>query len=250
MCKVSIITPVYNANRFLNETAECVFSQIFTDWEWILVDDYSTDDSGKILLSLKERDSRVRVFFQNKNLGSGPARNKAIKEAKGEYIAFLDSDDFWKENKLSEHVKFMDQEKAVFSHTSYGFTDEQGNRIRETYQVSDVPVTYQMLLKRTEISCLTAMYNQKKIGKYYMPDIRRKQDYSLWLSILKDGHQSIPLNKELAMYRQVSGSATNNKLKLIFKHYFFLRKTERLSVFNSLYYSFHWGINGLKKYYF
>jgi len=195
-------------------------------------------------------DDRIKIFFLDKNQGSGPARNKAINEAKGKYIAFLDSDDFWSPEKLKRHVDFMVEKNAVFSHTSYGFTDEQGKVIRETYHVSDIPVTYSMLLKKTEISCLTAMYDQESIGKYFMPDLRRKQDYALWLSILKDGYVSIPLDEELAMYRQVSGSATNNKFKLIIKHLKFLNEVEKLSFFKSLYYSFHWGINGLKKYYF
>lgn len=250
MTKVSIITPVYNASRFLMETADCVIAQTLPDWEWILVDDCSSDSSQEIMRALAQKDARIKVFFLDTNQGSGPARNKAINEAQGDYIAFLDSDDFWSHDKLKKHVNFMEENNAVFSHTSYGFTNEQGKVIRETYHVSNVPVTYAMLLKKTEISCLTAMYNQKIIGKYFMPDLRRKQDYALWLSILKDGHVSIPLDEELAMYRQVSGSATNNKFKLIIKHLKFLRNVEKLSLFSSLYYSFHWGINGLKKYYF
>lgn len=250
MTKVSIVTPVYNASRFLEETAGCVLAQTLQDWEWILVDDQSKDNSREIMERLAKKDDRIKTFFFDKNQGSGPARNKAIQEAQGKYIAFLDSDDFWSPDKLKKHVDFMVEHNAVFSHTSYGFTNEQGEVIRETYHVSDVPVTYSMLLKKTEISCLTAMYDQEIIGKYFMPDLRRKQDYALWLSILKDGHHSIPLDEELAMYRQVSGSATNNKFKLIIKHLKFLMEVEKLSFFKSLYYSFHWGINGLKKYYF
>lgn len=250
MTLVSIITPVYNAARFLKETSECVIGQTFKDWEWILVDDCSKDNSREIMHELAATDDRIKVFFLDKNKGSGPARNKAIFEAKGKYIAFLDSDDFWKLDKLKKHVSFMVENNAVFSHTSYGFTNESGEVIRETYRVSTIPVTYSMLLKKTEISCLTAMYDQERIGKYFMPDLRRKQDYALWLSILKDGYVSIPMDEELAMYRQVPGSATNNKFKLILKHLKFLMEVEKLSFMKSLYYSFHWGINGLKKYYF
>lgn len=247
--KVSIITPVFNATRFIEETYRSVINQTFIDWEWLLVDDKSSDNSFEVLQMLTKQDNRLKIYQLPINSGSGPARNFAIKKARGTYIAFLDSDDIWNSNKLLIHIAFMEKYQAVFSHTSYGFMDEQGNVINETYHVSDKPVSYKHLLKRTEISCLTAMYNQDLIGKYYMPNLRRKQDYALWLSILKDGHNSLPLDEELAFYRQVKGSATNNKFKLIIKHIKFLREVEGLTNFKSLYYSFHWGINGLKKYY-
>jgi teichuronic acid biosynthesis glycosyltransferase TuaG len=247
---VSIITPVYNAERFLSDTSQCVLNQTYENWEWLLVDDCSKDNSKQILNDLAQKDSRVKPIYLTQNMGSGPARNEAIKSAAGKYIAFLDSDDFWSLNKLEVQVQFMIENDACFSHTSYGFTDEFANKIKETYRVSKYPVTYKMLLKRTEISCLTAMYDREKIGKYYMPDVRRKQDYALWLSILKDGYQSLPLDQELALYRQVKGSATNAKHKLIFKHFVFLRKHVGLNVLQALLYTVHWGLNGLKKYYF
>ncbi|WP_405224908.1 glycosyltransferase family 2 protein [Dokdonia sp. Asnod1-B02] len=247
--KVSIITPVYNAERFLRETSSFVVNQTYQNWEWLLVDDCSQDNSRNILKELASKDKRIKPVFLDINGGSGPARNIAIDQASGKYIAFLDSDDFWSLNKLERHVAFMQEHDASFSHTSYGFTNEEGNRIRDTYHVSRKPVTFKDLLKRTEISCLTAMYDQEKIGKYFMPDVRRKQDYALWLSILKDGYCSIPLDEELALYRQVKGSATNNKFKLIFKHYSFLRKYAQLSRLEAIKYSIHWGLNGLKKYY-
>lgn len=246
---VSIVTPVFNAAKFLEETSSNVINQTYTNWEWLLVDDCSKDNSREYLKKMELIDSRIKPIYLSTNGGSGPARNKAIEAAKGTYIAFLDSDDFWSLNKLEKHVAFMQKHDASFSHTSYGFTDEEGNRIRDTYHVSRKPVTFKDLLKRTEISCLTAMYDQEKIGKYFMPDVRRKQDYALWLSILKDGHYSIPLDEELALYRQVKGSATNNKFKLIFKHYSFLRKYAELSRIGAIKYTIHWGLNGLKKYY-
>lgn len=247
--KVSIITPVYNASRFLDETAQSVLQQEYSNWEWILVDDCSKDDSKEKLTRLSESDDRIKVFFQNVNKGSGQARNLAINKASGKFIAFLDSDDLWRKDKLKKHVKFMLEKKAVFSHTSYGFIDEEGNKIKSVFRVSNIPVTYKMLLKRTEISCLTAMYDQEAIGKFYMPDIRRKQDYGLWLKILKEGYVSEPMDEELAFYRQVKGSATNNKLKLVIKHYHFMREIEKLSMFDSLKYTLFWGVNGFLKYY-
>ena len=246
---VSIITPLYTSSRFLEFTIAAVKGQTYSNWEMIFVDDFSTDNSVEIVKKHQKKDDRFKLYLLDKNSGSGVARNKAIKEAKGDIIAFLDSDDIWVENKLERHVSFMNKTNAAFSHSSYGFIDEKGNIIKKTYHVSDKPVGYKKLLKRTEISCLTAMYDVRKIGKHYMPVLMRKQDYGLWLSILKLGHKSIPLKEELAFYRQSKASATSIKHKLILKHYSFLRNVEGLSFFASVYYTIHWGINGILKYY-
>lgn len=247
--KVSIITPLYNSSKFLEETINSVKNQTYTNWEMIFVDDCSTDNSVEIVRKHQKKDDRFKLYLLDKNSGSGVARNKAIKEAKGDIIAFLDSDDIWVKNKLKTHVAFMIKTNAAFSHSSYGFIDEKGNIIKKTYHVSDKPVTYRKLLKRTEISCLTAMYDVRKTGKQYMPELMRKQDYGLWLSILKLGYNSIPLKEELAFYRQSTTSATSDKYKLIIKHYSFLRKVQGLSFFESVYYTIYWGVNGIIKYY-
>lgn len=246
---ISIIAPVYNSAQFISEMINSVQSQTYSNWELLFVDDCSRDNSVQIIEQYIVKDPRIKLFILSNNQGSGPARNKAISEAKGKYIAFLDSDDIWHPEKLEKHVAFMQVHDAAFSHTSYGFMDENGNVIRETFHVSKVPVTYRMALQRTEISCLTAMYDVEKVGKMYMPDIRRKQDYALWLAILRRGFKSYPLDIELAWYRQRKGSATNNKFILIHKHYFFLRKQMKLSVLQATKYTGMWMWNGLIKYY-
>jgi teichuronic acid biosynthesis glycosyltransferase TuaG len=247
--KISIITPLYNSERFIGEAIESVISQTYTNWEMIIVDDCSIDDSVKIVKEYQLKENRIKLFFLSENSGSAVARNKAIEESTGTIIAFLDSDDIWLPNKLDRHVKFMIDKDASFSHTSYGFIDESGNTISKTYRVSNYPIGYKDLLKRAEISCLTAMYNVDKLGKVFMPNLRRKQDYGLWLSILNGGVKSIPLDEELAFYRQVKGSATNNKRKLILKHIVFLYKHQNLNVFETAYYFFWYAANGIKKYY-
>ncbi|AXT57340.1 glycosyltransferase family 2 protein [Aquimarina sp. AD1] len=247
--KVSIITPLYNSERFVAKAIDSVLCQTYENWEMIIVDDCSKDNSIDIVKRFQKKESRIRLFQLEENSGSGIARNKAIEESSGEIIAFLDSDDIWLPKKLELHVNFMLKNDASFSHASYGFINEDGNKINKTYHVSSRPIGYYDLLKRTEISCLTAMYNVKKIGKFYMPNLRRKQDYGLWLSILKTGVKSIPLDEELAFYRQVKGSATNNKRKLIFKHLVFLYKYQKLGVFRTIYYFTWWALNGVKKYY-
>lgn len=246
---VSIITPVYNSANFISEMIKSVQSQTYSNWELLFVDDCSIDNSVQIIEQYLVKDPRIKLFKLLNNQGSGPARNKAISEAKGKYIAFLDSDDIWHPEKIEKHVAFMQVHDAAFSHTSYGFMDEDGNVIRETFHVSKEPVTYRMALQRTEISCLTAMYDVEKVGKMYMPDIRRKQDYALWLAILRRGFKSYPLDIELAWYRQRRGSATSNKFSLIHKHYIFLRKVMKLKRIYAFKYTALWIKNGLRKYY-
>lgn len=247
--KVSIITPVFNAEKFLKDTIESVLAQTYQNWEMLFVDDCSNDSSVDLIKEYTSLDSRIKFFKNSQNSGPGPSRNVAIEKATGRFIAFLDSDDIWVKDKLKIHVNFMLKNEAAFSHTSYGYMDESGNIIKSTFHVSNYPISYNDLLKRTEISCLTAMYDINYTGKRFMPDLRRKQDYALWLNILKSGFKSIPLDQELAFYRQVKGSVTSNKLKLIFEHWLFLRNREKLGVFKSAYYLFHWGILGILKYY-
>ncbi|MFI8604747.1 glycosyltransferase family 2 protein [Cellulophaga baltica] len=246
---VSIITPSYNSEKFLKSTAESIFEQSYEKWEWLIVDDFSTDSSRNIIEELAAKDDRVKFHFMESNSGSGKTRNKAIEMAKGQYIAFLDSDDIWTKTKLEIQIHFMQKNNYAFSHTSYGFIDENGKIIKQTYLVSKEPVDYKMLLKRTEIGCLTAVYDAEIIGKMYMPDLRRKQDYALWLAILKKGFKSYPIANETAFYRQHSNSVTSNKFKLIRKHWVFLKKQENLNAIQATYYTICWGIGGFKKYY-
>ena len=183
--KVSIITPLYNAERYVSETINSVVNQSYKNWEMILVDDCSTDQSASIVEKIQEQDARIRLLKNQTNIGPGASRNKAIDQATGDVIAFLDSDDIWHPEKLSKHLGFMEDNSSVFSHTSYGFIDEYGRKIKSTFHVSNKPIDYRDLLKRTEISCLTAMYDVNKLGKMHMPLLSRAEDYGLWLDILK-----------------------------------------------------------------
>lgn len=246
--KVSIITPVFNAERFLEKTFESVLGQTYENWEWILVDDCSQDSSLELLKSFQLRDERIKVFRNEINRGAGWSRNYAIQNSIGRFIAFLDSDDLWVDRKLDVQIKFMIENNVHFSHTSYGYIDEEGSRIKSTFRVSPV-VDYVHLLKRTEISCLTAVYDADKIGKHYMSLHARKQDYALWLSILKLGIKSYGIDEELAYYRQVKGSATSNKFKLIAKHVSFLKDSQGFTSIKALYYTGYWMINGFVRYF-
>lgn len=246
---VSIITPTYNSAKFLEETIKSVLEQTYSNWEMLITDDCSTDNTINIIKKFQEKDNRITLYQLSVNSGAGPARNNSIKNANGKYITFLDSDDIWVPNKLEKQITYMQSKNAVFSHSSYGFINENGIKMRKPFIVSSYPVKYNDLLKCTEISCLTAIYDQEIIGKKFMPDLKRKQDYALWLSILKEGYSSIPQVEILAFYRQSKNSATNKKYKLIIKHYIFLRQQEKLNILNSIKFTIYWIWNGLVKYY-
>jgi teichuronic acid biosynthesis glycosyltransferase TuaG len=246
--KVSIITPVYNSSSFISQMMKSVLNQTYENWEIVLVDDCSSDDSVEIIKSFMKDEPRIRLYLLDENSGSGLARNKAIEEASGRYIAFLDSDDIWAPEKLSIQIEFMLSNGIAFSHTSYGYINELGNKIKTTFKVR-TKVTYHDLLKRTEISCLTAVYDSLLIGKYYMSEHRRKQDYALWLSILKNNNFSYGIDKELAYYRQVKNSATSKKYKLIIKHILFFKETQDFSTIKAIYYTFYWFKNGIIRYF-
>jgi len=246
---VSIITPVYNSMQFLESTINSVIVQSYSNWEWILVDDCSTDGSSELLESLHEREPRVRLFRNPHNLGQGKSRNLAIEKASGDFIAFLDSDDLWVKEKLSIQIEYMAKRQVYFTHTSYGYIDEHGDRIKDTFHVSSHPISYRDLLRRTEISCLTAIYDAKNLGKFYMTEDRTKEDYALWLSILKTGVVSQGLDQELAFYRQHGNSTTSKKYRLILDHYTFLKDNQRLGTLQALKYTLAWIINGFLRYY-
>ena len=245
---VSIITPVYNAERFLLKTAESIINQTYKDWEWIVVDDCSKDNSWKLMQELAKSDGRIKIYKNEKNLKSGKTRNFAIKEAKGRYIAFLDADDIWTEDKLAIQIPFMYKNKYAFSYTSFGYLDEEGNIIKSPLKVNR-EIDYKHLLKRTEIGCLTAVYDAEMLGKFYMSDHSTKHDYALWLSILKAGNKAYGLDEVLAYYRIVSTSATSKKHTLILKHINFLKETQGISTLKATYYTLFWMINGFVRHY-
>lgn len=247
---VSIITPLYNNDQFIEECVHSVIRQSYSNWEMIIVDDCSSDNSYKVALQLACGDSRIKVYRLDVNSGAGVARNLAIEQARGSFIAFLDSDDIWHEEKLKIQVEFMLRLNICFSHTSYGYILPNGSFSSKIFNVSRHPVSYVDLLRRTEISCLTAMYDVRVLGKVYMPNLKKKQDYALWLHILSLGYRSFPLGDVLAWYRQVEGSNTSNKFSLIIKHYRFLRRTQNLSFYSSVKYTVFWGINGFFRYFF
>ena len=212
-CVVSVIMPVFNSGRFVKAAVDSVISQTFTDWELIIVDDCSTDETPQIIADLASVDERIRVFRLPANTGSpaGP-RNKGIEEAKARYIAFLDSDDRWLPTKLEEQIREMKGKKAALSCTAYDVINGSGARIGGFNVPSET--TFTQLLTHNTLGCLTVMYDSAELGKRYFPYCGH-EDYALWLDIAREGIRVVGINNRLAEYRQRGGSVSSNKLKTL-----------------------------------
>lgn len=243
---VSIVTPVYNAEAFLKDTVQSILDQTYVNWELFLVDDGSKDTSITIAKEFAQSDSRINHVILEENQGAAGARNTGIRMAQGKYVAFLDSDDLWVPEKLEKQVEFMESNGYVFSFTSYGIIRENGE-VREKVVQAPSVVTYDLLLRNTIIGCLTVMLNIEVLGKVQMPTIRTRQDFVLWLEILKQGHQAHGLNTKLAYYRKVNNSISSNKFKTAKRNWTIYRENENLPFFRAcmVFASYAW--NGFKK---
>lgn len=233
--KVSIITPLYNGEKFIEDTIKSVLSQTHENWEMIIVDDCSKDTAPEIAGKYCQKDHRIKLIRLPQNGGGAVARNRAIEEARGKYIAFLDSDDLWHPEKLKKQIKFMEDNDYDFTYTWYEKMDEEGNLLNEVVRSKD-KVDYRELLKSNQIGCLAAMYNREKLGKVYMPLIRKRQDYALWLQVLKKTKYGYCLKENLAQYRIVSGSVSSNKINLIKFNWKLFREVEEMGILKSSYY--------------
>lgn len=210
---VSIITPMYNAEKYIGDTIQSVLDQTYTNWEMIIIDDASTDQSAKIVARFTSLDSRIRYYLQASNSGVANARNVAISKARGRYLAFLDSDDLWKPQKLENQLHYMQKTGVAFCYSACQIIDKNG---QSTGKVRRVPkmLSYEKLLHGNEIPCLTVMIDRLQVKNIYMPSIRH-EDYAAWLDILRTGVIAYGLPEELAYYREAGGSLSGNKIKAI-----------------------------------
>ena len=233
---VSIIMPSYNTEKYISESIESVVAQTYKKWELIIVDDCSNDLTIEVVKKYLKDYSNIFFIQLKKNSGAAVARNKGIEQAKGEYIAFLDSDDLWEKNKLEYQINFMKDNNYAFSFTEYREIDEIGNDLEISIKVPAKVVTYRRYLLTNPIGCLTAIYSVKKLGKVYMPLIRKRQDAALWLEILRRGEKAYPIKKCLAKYRLRKSSISSNKINLIKYQWALYRKIEKLSLIESIFY--------------
>lgn len=232
---VSIIMPAYNSEKYIGETIESVLAQTYQNWELLIVDDCSTDNTPNIVRSYLAKDSRVKYYRLSQNLGAAAARNKAMYEATGEYMAFLDSDDLWYKEKLQKQTDFMNQEKINFSYTSYERIEECSNKLPHRV-ICPKQTSYEKLLLGNTIGNSTAMYSVKSLGKFNIPLIRKRNDYALWLRILKKEKYAVGISDVLMKYRVRGDSLSSNKIELLKYNWQLYRNIEELNMLKSLFY--------------
>ena len=210
--QVSIIMPYYNAAQYIVETVNSIIAQTYKDWELIIVDDCSPAlETEKVLKGVKVMDERIRVLRAKVNGGAGAARNIAIKEAKGRYLAFCDSDDWWYPTKLEEQIKFMEDNNYPFTCTWYEDTNE---KLEPYYTMQqDDKQTYKSMISGCNVGTPGVMIDLDVLGKKYMPNLRRAEDWGLWMMYLRDTDYLVTYPKALWKYRHVPGSETSNKWK-------------------------------------
>lgn len=244
---VSIIIPVYNAEKFIDETINTVLDQTYTNWELILVNDCSTDNSVK-LINKYLVDDRIKLINNKTNSRAAISRNNGIKKANGRYICFLDADDKWDKNKLEKQVKFIKEKDCAFSFTGYEFADEKcipnGKKVFVPKKIS-----YKQALKNTTIWTSTVMFDMTKLSKddIYMPNVPRGQDTATWWKVLKKIDYAYGLDEILSYYRRTSESLSANKFVALKRTWNLYRNVEHLNIFRSSYNFVIYCFNAVKR---
>ncbi len=237
---VSIIMPSYNCERFVKDTIRSVQNQTYNNWEIIFVDDCSMDDTIKRILELREQDSRIKVFQNQINSGAAVSRNYALREAKGRWIAFLDSDDIWEPTKLERQIKFMKDNGYAFSYTGYQEIDSDSN-VTGVFVSGPKHVTKHGMYNFCWPGCLTVMYDVSKIGLIQIEDIKKNNDYAIWLKVCRKADCYL-LDECLAKYRRGrEGSVSSHGIITMIRwHYKLWHEAERMNSMSALWYT---GIN-------
>lgn len=245
---VSIIMPLYNGEKFIKITLESVLKQTYKNWELLITNDGSKDNSPKIAEKYAEKDERIKLFNQI-NKGSAAARNNSLREAKGKYIVFLDSDDIWENNFLEEQIKFLKEKNASLVFSSYRRINEEGKKILEPFIVPE-KISYKDLLRTCSLTCLTSIYDREKTGIIYFNEELKslRDDYVMWLTMLKKIDFAYGNKKVLASYRIFSNSTTGKKFKVLKPQFLVYYKIEKLGLIRSLYYFINWIFISLRKY--
>lgn len=243
---VSVIMPNYNGANFIFDAIQSVINQTYDNWELIIVDDCSKDNSVEIIRRFQEKDLRIKLKINSKPSGS-PAepRNMAIGMAKGRYIAFLDSDDCWQPEKLEKQLRCFNSRNIALVYSSYEKIDQLGLKCGKDIIVPS-SITYKQLLKGNCIGCLTVIYDRKLVGDIIFKKIGH-EDYLMWLTILKGGLKAVGVRDVLAKYRVTNNSVSSNKLQAAKWYWTIIRKEEHISLLKSIYYFYHYAIFSLEK---
>ncbi len=234
--EVSIITPVFNASKTIRDTFLSIKEQTFSNWEWILIDDCSTDDTLRVLESFAEEDKRIIIIKSDANGGAAVARNKGIEKARGKLIAFIDADDLWNKEKLDKQLRFMKDNDFAISCTDYEVSVD-GNV--KPYISKNAIFNYKDILKANNVGCSTVIYDTSKLGKKFMPlDAPKREDHAMWLDITKEGTPIYKLEELLATYLMSKGSVSSKRLKMFKYQYILYRKHEHFNPLKSFHLTF------------
>ncbi|WP_372872331.1 glycosyltransferase family 2 protein [Shewanella sp.] len=235
---ISIITATYNSSDFILNTYQSISRQTYSNWEWLVTDDCSDDNTFDLLCDIMSNDSRVRVFRNLSNSGAAVSRNKSLDNASGSYIAFVDSDDIWLPTKLSEQLAFMQDNNEVFTFTGYSLINRASQDLNITVDTTNKGrFSYKdMLAKKATLGCSTVMLASSLVVSKRMPLIRTGQDYAYWLSILRDGLEAVLIPKPMTKYRVHPGSISRNKLKKAKRQFQIYRNIENLNLLMCFYY--------------
>lgn len=242
---VSIIMPAYNCGDFIGITLDSVINQIYQNWELLVVDDCSTDNTSQVVKEYIKKDNRIKYHKLDKNSGAAVARNKAISFATGKYMAFLDSDDVWFPEKLAKQISFMEENNYSFTCTSYTKIDEQGQYLNRTI-FAQPRRDYNGVLKTCPGNS-TVIYNAEKLGKFQIPDIKKRNDYVMWLQVIKRAKYLYGVEEPLGSHRIRSEGISANKKKLVGYHWKVYREFEKLSLLKSSYLVVYWIVATLFK---
>ena len=237
---VSIITPTYNCAKFIARTLDSVQAQTYQNWEMIIVDDCSEDNTREIVEEYIKNDSRIQYHLLEVNSGAAVARTTAMKLAKGAYMAFLDSDDIWTPDKLERQISWMEDNGYAFSCTAYEHIDEDDNLLNRTIRTIK-KTDYNRLLLDCPVGNSSVVYNVEKMGKFEVPNIRKRNDDALWLQMLKKEKYIWGMPDVLMKYRIRPNSISSNKFKVIKYHWILYREIEHLSVIRSVFHICWWG---------
>lgn len=244
---ISVIIPVFNVEPYICSTLDGLLNQTYSNWEAILIDDCSTDDSYSIMKKYEKKDPRFKCFKNEKNSGPSFSRNKGLDICKGMYITFLDSDDVWKCDKLEIQIRFMTENKYMFSFTGYDLIDEHGCSLNKRVCVPE-KICYNQLLKNTIISTITVMIHNSLKKDVYMPEsFSNGEDMAAWLNLLKKVDYAYGINKPLSSYRQVSNSLSHGVKNKLTRMWILYREIEHLSMIKSIYNYIFYIINVLRK---
>ncbi len=243
---ISIIIPVYNSEKYIEETIQCILNQTYQNWELIFVDDSSKDRS--VLLIKNYQDKRMHLYQNKENMGPAYTRNQGIVKARGRYLAYMDADDLWDKNKLEKQLLFMKEKGCAFSFTGYEFAGEDGMRNGKVVHVP-ASVDYKYALKHTIISTITVMFDREQIPDdiLYMPLNARGEDTATWWKILRHGYLAYGIDEPLSVYRRHGGSRSANKLDAVYGTWKMYRNCEHLSIWKSGYFFCHYVFHALKR---